>query len=175
MSGNPIEADSPEVCYLYMLHENKEMTITDKIRNVTEKYDVLGDKEKWDTLKNFFKNPVYVRVAYYCRTYSNFGNGTVSNKYIRSGVSHDESVKGNIYFYILLSMIGGKKAIVAYTNNYFTCSERTERYLDEYGKTNGLIYESGGRESGKYLIRIMHSPVAWADGHTIYRCTELPI
>lgn len=167
--------DSPVAYHLYSLHINDKMTITEKIKDVTEKYEILKHKERWDALENFFENPIYVRLSYYCETYSNFGKGTVANKYIRSDISHEEAVKGNIHFYILLSVIGGKKDVVAYTANHLSYSEKTEQYLYEYGKEHSLQYEFGGRQMGKYLIRIMHRCMLERNGHKIYECIELPI
>lgn len=170
-----IYEDSPVAYHLYSLHKNDKMGITEKIKEVTEKYKILKHKEKWDTLKNFFENPIYVKISYYCETYSNFGKGTLSNEYIRSDISHEEAVKGNIYFYILLSIIGGENDVVAYSANYLTSSEKSEQYLYEYGEEHNLQYESDGREIGKYLIRIMHRDVSGRYGHNIYECIELPI
>lgn len=168
--------DSPIACYLYNLHENEEMTIEEKIKEITIKYEKLKNKEKWDTLRNFFMNPIYTRIAYQCETYSNFGTGTVENKYIKTDISHEDAVKGNIYFYILLSVIGGNNKIVAHLANYFTYSEKTSQYLHEYGKEHSLQYEFDvGRGDDKNFILIMHHLVEAVDGHSIYKCIELPI
>ena len=170
-----IQEDSPVAYYLYCLHKNDKMSVAEKIKDVTEKYEILRYKKDWDTLKNFFENKIYVRTSYYCETYSNFGKGTIANKYIRSDISHEDAVKGNIYFYILLSIIGENNDIVAYTANYLTYSEKTEEYLYRYGKEHSLQYEFGGRQIGKCLVRIMHHCVSATDGHKIYECIELPI
>ena len=169
--------DSPVVCYLYNLHENDEMTTEEKIKEITEKYEILKQKEKWDTINNFFINPIYTRISYCCKTYSNFRHGTAENRYIRSEISHESAVKGNIYFYILLSIIGGDNNIdiVPYTANHLTASKKTSQYLIEYGKEHGLHYDYSGRNCGKYLIRIMHCLVSESNGHNIYKCIELPI
>ena len=167
--------DFPVAYYLYCLHKNDKMSITEKIKDVTEKYEILRYKKDWNTLRYFFENPIYVKTSYYCETYSNLGNGTIANKYIRSDISHEEAVKGNIYFYILLSIIGENNDITAYTANQLTYSKKTEEYLYRYGKEHSLQYESGGRQTGKCLIRIMYHCVSGADGHNIYECIELPI
>ena len=170
-----IYIDSSTAYYLYNLHTNNDISIEEKIKHVVAKYKVLKNKEKWDTINNFFTKPIYIKISYYCETYSNFGNGTIQNEYLRSEISHNDAVKGNIYFYMLLSIIGGTNDIVAYTANYLTYSKNTQQYLYEYGKEHGLQYESNGRECGKYLIRIMHECVLEKNGHNIYRCIELPI
>lgn len=95
--------------------------------------------------------------------------------YIKNHISHDDAVKGNTYFYILLAIIGGNNDVVAYTANHLSASPKTSKYLREYGREHNLQYESGGREVGKYLIRIMHECVSSKEGHDIYRCIELPI
>lgn len=170
-----IYEDSPVACYLYNLHENPKMTVKDKIKEITEKYEMLKHKEKWDTLINFFTNPIYTRTAYQCETYSNFGTGAVENKYIRTNISHEDAVKSNVYFYILLSLLGGNDKIVNHAANYLTGSEKTSTYLSEFGNEHNLQYECSGRKCEKNFILIMHQLVSNKAGCSIYKCIELPI
>lgn len=167
--------DSNVGYYLYKVHTNNEMTIEEKVKDVVNKYEILKNMECWDALKKFFENPIYTRTSYYCETFSNFGNGTIENRYIQTDISHEEAVKGNVYFYILLSIIGGKNDIVAYSANLLSCSDKSNQYLCEYGEKHGLQYECGGRSCEKFLIRITRRCVLEADGHNIYECIELPI
>ena len=99
----------------------------------------------------------------------------MENEYIITDISHQEAVKGNIYFYILLSVIGGKNKIVSYTANHLTGSEKTSQYLRDYEEKHNLHYEDCGRECGKYLIHIMHDLVEERNGHRISKYIELPI
>lgn len=170
-----IYKNSPVACYLYELHENTDITINEKIEKIVVKYEKLNKIKSWDSLYKFFLNPIFTKTSYYCKTYSNFGNGTIENRYIYTDVSHENAVRGNIYFYLLLSVIGGDNDIVAYTANYLTYSEKTSKYLYEYGKENNLQFESSGREGGKYLIRMMSRCVLLTNGYSIYKCIELPI
>lgn len=167
--------NSPVVYYLYQLHENSDMTIKEKIEKVVEKYEKLNIIKNWNTLNKFFINPIFTKTSYYCETYSNFGKGTCENRYVYTDISHEDAVRGNIYFYLLLTIIGSDNDIVAYIANHLTYSEKTSKYLYEYGKENDLQFESGGRECGIYLIRIMYQLVSEKDGHNIYKCIELPI
>jgi len=166
---------SPMAYYLYQLHENSDITIKEKIEKIIEKYEKLNKIKSWDTLNKFFSNPIFTKTSYYCETYSNFGNGTCENRYIYTDFSHENAVRGNIYFYLLLSVIGSDNDIVAYMANHLTYSEKTSNYLYEYGKENNLQFESSGRECGKYLIRIVSYRVSSTYGHRIYKCIELPI
>lgn len=165
-----------EACYfIYNLHTNSSMSLEEKIEKLVNKYEVLKGRRNWETIEGFFKNSICVRESYNCETYSNLGNGTFANKYIESDISHEEAIKKNIYFYMLLSVLGEKQNIIAYTANYLSYSDKTELYLNKYAEKHNLCYEKDGREVGRYLIRIMHECVESEEGHDIYRCIELPI
>lgn len=169
--------NSPVAYDLYMIHEDKQMTLNEKITVLSKKYTLFNSDSIWETVELFFENPIYTRTAYYCETYANTGRGAFANKYVKSNISYEDAVKSNVYFYILLTVIGGKNEYKAHTKDSIEDSLNTDRYLNEYARQHGIQYEeNNGRYYGRYFICLLCECVDDScNGHSIYKSIEIPI